>query len=74
MATKKKIILAVIALLLLSGAGYLFARLEKKQTGIYNPEAGKPVDEFAGWQTYFGMKKGFDIRIPPTWSKNYDHD
>lgn len=74
MATKKKIILAVIAFLLLSGAGYFFARLEKKQTGIYNPEVEKQVDEFAGWQTYFGTKKGFDIRIPSTWSKNYDHD
>lgn len=74
MAKKIKILIAILALLLLSAAGYLFARLEQKQTKIYNSGAEKAVDQFALWQTYFGRQKGFDIRIPPEWSKNYDHD
>lgn len=74
MVLNKKITLAILALIVLAGAGILFARLGNKQGRIFNPEAGKPADEFALWQTYFGMKKGFDIRIPPSWSKNYDHD
>lgn len=75
LSNKMKIIFLVLLVALLSLGGFLFARNEVKQTEkAKGSGAAQVVDPFANWQTYYGWKKGFEIRIPPTWSKNFDRD
>lgn len=72
---KIKIILLILLAALLGFGGFLFARNEARQTAkIKGGPAGVAADQFANWQTYYGWKKGFEIRIPPAWSKDFDHD
>lgn len=73
MTPKVKIYLALAIALLLGGVGY-FSFFIAKKWPEQNKLPEKPVDEFAKWQTYYGWKKGFEIKIPPQWSKNFDHD
>ena len=73
---KTKFFLICFAAALLTLAGFLFARYEAEQAkkAKEGKETVLAVDKFANWQTYYGWKKGFEIRIPPEWSKNFDHD
>lgn len=73
MTPKVKIYLAVIIAVFLGGVGYFYFYIAKKRPE-QNKLSEKQVDEFAQWQTYYGWKKGFEIKIPPEWSKNFDHD
>lgn len=73
MTPKVKIYLAIAIALLLGGVGYFSFFIAKKWPEP-NKLPEKQVDEFAKWQTYYGWKKGFEIKIPSEWSKNFDHD
>lgn len=74
MTKNKKIILAVLIAILLGAGGYFLIFKLKKLIPSDNVGEKAQEDKFAKWQTYYGWTKGFEIKIPPEWSKNYDHD
>ncbi len=77
MDKKAKILLAFPIAILLFGSGCFFIYKYGDRLGLNLVSKVAPAKEAKKeepWQTYYGWPKGFEIQIPPAWSKNFEHD